>query len=80
MNIRKEIREAITRDDSLYVTQWNKMSTEQRVDLLKRSDPTMKSPRWDSMIRSMASKAFDDLSSVQQDAVVYALKRPVKRR
>lgn len=74
--IRSAIREAITSNDS---KRWNDMSTEQRADLLKRSDPTMRDPRWSSLVRSMASKMFNELSSVQQDAVVYALKRPVAR-
>lgn len=81
MNLRKIIREAITSNDDKYASIWNKMSVEQRIDILKRSDPTMRSERWLAMIKSMALKTFEELgSSMRQDAVVYALKRPIARR
>ncbi len=79
MNIRKHIREAMTTNDSKYSEKWDALSREQRADLIKRSDPTMRNPRWSSLVERMSEKSFEELSSIQKDAVIYALKRPVRR-
>lgn len=49
--------------------EWNMMSKESRIKVLKNCDPTMQNKRYEALIDRVSSSNFEDLTEVQKDLV-----------